>query len=173
MENEIFVPVKGYEGLYEISNLGRVKGLMKSNSRKSDYLKNYLGKIGYYVVCLSKDKKTKHLYIHRLLCENFIENNNNYKFVDHIDNVKTNNNLSNLRWCTKRQNESFSNRKKQHHSSKYVGVCFDKFNLKYKASVNENGKTKNLGTYKSEEQAHNRYLEYIKINNPELVNLNN
>lgn len=159
---EVFVPVKGYEGLYEISNTGLVKSFIKSNRRKGDYLTNVLAPVGYYVTALSKDKKSKNVYIHRLLAEAFIENPNNYPFIDHINGNKQDNSISNLRWCTKKQNERFNNKINKNKSSKYVGVCYDKHWGKWKASLNINGKTKNLGTYKTEHEAYLRYKKFIE-----------
>jgi len=162
---EIFLPIIGYEGLYEISNLGRVKSFASSNVRKIPFMKIYIGKIGYPIVVLSKNNKSKHKYLHRLLAEHFIANPNNLPVVDHIDNVKTNNDIDNLRWVTKRQNEISTNKKKDTHASKYTGVCFDKYWGRYKATVSENGKTKNLGTYRTEDEAHERYQKYLKEHN--------
>lgn len=161
---EIFVPIAGYEGIYEVSNLGKVKSFLKSNKRKGDYLTNVLAPIGYYVTALSKNKISKNFYIHRLIATAFIENPNNYGYVDHIDGNKQNNNIPNLRWCSKKQNERFENRKKPHHSSIYTGVCYDKYWGKWKAVASLNGKTKNIGTYKTEYEAHIKYQEFISTN---------
>ena len=158
---EVFLPISGYEGLYEISNYGVVKSFAKSNKRKGDYLINVLATVGYYVVALTKNKKSKNIYIHRLLAEAFIPNPNKYKYVDHIDGNKQNNSIENIRWCSKKQNERFENRKKPNHTSKYTGVCYDKYWGKWKACVRVNGKTKNIGSYKTEYEAYLKYQLFI------------
>lgn len=107
MENEIWKDIEGYEGIYQVSNLGRVKSLPKLYKRKfksyytkEKILKNSLGKNGYYRVNLSQ----KIFYIHRLVAEAFIPNSDEKKTVNHIDGVKTNNNISNLEWATYAEN---------------------------------------------------------------------
>jgi len=159
---EIFLPIKGFEEYYEISNLGRVKSNYKWNNKVKGFLSPVVMKIGYYMVALSKDNKPKKCYIHRLVAEHFIDNPNEYKIVDHINGNKLDNSINNLRWCTKRQNETFRNSKKSEYSSKYVGICYDKYWNKYKASTRLNNKTYNIGTYKTEEEAYNAYKKFIK-----------
>ena len=83
--NEIWEPVKGYEGLYEVSNLGRVKSLNYKRTKQEKILKPNITKANYQQVHLCKDKKIKILYIHRLVAETFIPNPNNYPCVNHKD----------------------------------------------------------------------------------------
>lgn len=106
---EIWKPIKGYEGLYEISNLGRVKALERTKvcnrgyvTIKEHFLKpNNCGTNGYYRVPLTNYKHTKKYYlIHRLVAETFIPNPNNYPQVNHKDGNKENNTINNLEWCT-------------------------------------------------------------------------
>lgn len=91
--------IKGYEGYYQINELGKVK---RVDSGK--ILKNAVGKIGYPVVSLWKNNKGQTKYIHRMLAECFLSNHDNKREVNHIDGVKTNNNLSNLEWVTPKEN---------------------------------------------------------------------
>ena len=98
---ELFVDIEGYEGLYQISNLGNVKSF-KSVS-KNKILKPVLRK-GYATVILRKNKVNKIHSIHRLLATAFISNSDNLPEVNHIDGNKLNNNLSNLEWCTHLEN---------------------------------------------------------------------
>jgi len=95
-----WIDVKGYEGLYMINK----KGEIKSNARRGGgniLLKPSLGKNGYYFYTLRKKiKGAKCFNIHRLLALHYIPNPKNFPVVDHIDRNKTNNNISNLRWCT-------------------------------------------------------------------------
>jgi hypothetical protein len=164
---EVFVPIKGFEELYEISNFGRIKSSSNWRKKIKGFLSPTVMKIGYYMVSLNKDKKAKKCYVHRLIAEHFIDNPNGYKFVDHIDGDKLNNSIINLRWCTKRQNETFRNSNKCKYSSKYVGVSYDKYYNKYKASTRLNNKTYNIGIYKTEEEANQAYKNFIR-NNEEL-----
>lgn len=97
MTEEFWKTVTGYDG-YQISNLGKVK------NKKGRLLSQWVGNNGYYNTCLSKDKTPTKFLLHRLLATEFINNPNNYKYVNHIDGVKTNNSLENLEWCTQAHN---------------------------------------------------------------------
>lgn len=114
---EIWKDIKGYEGLYRVSNLGRVKSLKKranfySGLYKEIKQRTYKERIinlrktnrGYMVVELYKNGIGKRFSIHRLVAENFIKNSNNLPQVNHIDGNKENNNINNLEWCTGSQN---------------------------------------------------------------------
>ena len=96
---EIWKDVQGYEGLYQVSNLGRVKGLKRSKIRK---LCNDRG--GYLCVSLKKQGKAKNFKVHRLVAVAFIPNPENKPEVDHINAIKTDNNINNLRWVTAKEN---------------------------------------------------------------------
>lgn len=161
---EIFIPIKGYEQYYEISNIGRIRSNYRSNTRINGFLSPTIMKVGYYAVNLVKDNNRKLHYLHRIIAQHFIDNPNGYKFVDHIDGDMLNNSVENLRWCTKRQNETFKNSRKLTYTSKYTGVCYDKYFNKYKAYTTLNGKTYNIGTYKTEEKAYGAYKEFIRNN---------
>ena len=92
-----FVDVKGYEGLYKINRLGDVM-------RYGRCLKSGLGSHGYKEVILCKDGKPKHYLIHRLIMLHFVPNPDNLPCVDHINRIKTDNRIENLRWCSIRDN---------------------------------------------------------------------
>ena len=147
--------IKGYEGLYEISDLGRVrnaKGLIR---------KTPLGKRGYYMPNLSKDNKLKNFKVHQLVAMGFlghVPNGNSGLVVDHIDNNKLNNNLSNLQLITHRENTS-KDRKGGY--SKYVGVSWYKRCSKWIANIYHSGSLHHLGYYTIEEEARDAYVQAL------------
>lgn len=109
LNNEIFLPVVGYEGLYEISNLGRVKRLSYYQKNpmsdtlclhKEKILKLYTDKDGYFYTGFCKNNVKKTFRISRIVSQSFIENPNKLPCVNHIDNNRQNNNSKNLEWTT-------------------------------------------------------------------------
>lgn len=105
--NEQWRPVKGYEGLYEVSNLGRVKSLKYGKERILKPLKN---RDGYLFVILYRNRKRNGLKVHRLVAAAFIPNPEGFPEVNHRDEDKTNNVVSNLEWCTHKYNSNFGTR---------------------------------------------------------------
>lgn len=112
------IPIKGYEGRYEIDNLGRVWSIDRAvtvNDRERTYLKPIKAKQlrqsihsrGYKVVGLTKGGITTTHYVHRLVAEAFVPNPTNLPFVNHIDEDKTNNFADNLEWCTEQYNATY------------------------------------------------------------------
>ena len=100
--------VKGYEGLYEVSNLGRVKSLMDCNGQaRTLVLKVQKHRCGYQLVFLCKDGKMKGFVVHRLVATTFIPNPDGLPCVNHIDEDKTNNRADNLEWCTAKYNINY------------------------------------------------------------------
>lgn len=100
--------IVGYEGLYEVSNQGRVKSLTRmwrnGKRREEKMLKEFIY-LGYVHVTLCKDGKQKQYRVHRLVAMAFIPNPENKDFVDHIDTDRKNNNVENLRWVTRQENQ--------------------------------------------------------------------
>lgn len=109
---EIWKDIKGYEGLYQVSNLGRVKSLGNGNSNRSKLkiMKTTLSHKGYPMITLRKDDKSKTFSVHRLVAIHFIPNPDNLPQVNHIDEVKTNNRIDNLEWCTNEYNHNYGTR---------------------------------------------------------------
>lgn len=107
MIEEQWLDIPGYEGLYQISNFGRVKSFYFKNPR---ILKPHKVK-GYSNVELYKNKKKKQFYIHRLVMENFCPiENMNVLDVNHKDEDKSNNHISNLEWMTHKDNLNYGSR---------------------------------------------------------------
>ena len=109
MKNEIWRDIKGYEGLYQISNLGRVKSLGRksySNVCLKDKILNPAleCKNGYKRVCLCKDGKEKRIKVHRLVAQAFIPNPDNKPIINHKDGNKLNNSVDNLEWISRSDN---------------------------------------------------------------------
>lgn len=102
---EIWKDIKGYEDLYEVSNLGRVRNKVRGNIL---YVK--INHNGYCVVKLNKDAKRKDFFVHRLVAIAFIPNPENKRTVNHKDEVKTNNHVDNLEWMTTAENNSYGTR---------------------------------------------------------------
>lgn len=116
MENEVWKDIVGYEGLYQVSNLGRVKSLKRKvyagrNRMRWQYERilsnNKTNGNGYIVVSLNKESKSKNKYVHRLVAEAFLENPNNYKYINHKDQNTFNNNANNLEFCTAQYNSTY------------------------------------------------------------------
>jgi hypothetical protein len=114
MQDEFWKDIMGYESIYQVSNLGKVKSLdrllINKNNRKyilkGAFLKSSYDKRGYLIYQLSKNNIKKTLKLHRILGKTFIENPNNLSEINHIDGNKNNNSLNNLEWCTTQHNIS-------------------------------------------------------------------
>jgi len=105
---EIWKPIRGFSGVYEVSNLGRVKSNHKRMSYNKGILRQYKSKKGYMSIVLDPRGKCKFMYTHRLVAQHFILNSKKRKEVNHIDNNPSNNNVLNLEWLTKKQNIKYS-----------------------------------------------------------------
>ena len=116
MKSELYEwrPVVGYEGLYEVNNLGEVRSLGKGGinqfQNKEVILKPCKQSNGYLTVSLYKDRKPKTIHIHRLVACAFIPNPDTLPCINHIDENKENNYVSNLEWCTWEYNYSYGTR---------------------------------------------------------------
>lgn len=118
MNNEIWKDIKGYEGLYQVSNMGNIRSSdrivhVKHSHREYDELRK--GKIvkglprrhGYLAVFLYKDGKRRHESIHRLVAEAFCARREGDTDVNHKNEIKTDNRASNLEWCTHKENTNY------------------------------------------------------------------
>lgn len=115
--NEVWKPVNGYEGLYEISSLGRVKSLPRTvdngfnvrHTKEKILRKSYFAN-GYEKALLTMNGKSKCFRVHRLVAIAFIDNPNGFKEVNHINEDKTDNRVENLEWCDRLYNCNYGTR---------------------------------------------------------------
>ena len=113
---EIWKDIVGYEGLYQVSNLGNVMSLEKYIDNKKGaiqyrppkVLKQYKNKFGYMRVYLTQNSIKKMYAVHRLVATAFISNPDNKPCVNHIDNNRANNVVDNLEWCTYKENSQWA-----------------------------------------------------------------
>jgi len=161
MDKEIWKDIEDYEGYYQVSNLGRVKSIIK---RKEKILKACEDPNGYYIVTLYKDSIKKSFSVHRLVIVAFIKNEFDLPQVDHIDRNKLNNNLDNLRWVSYSEN----NRNTNHcdiASSKYNGVSWHKLRKNWRVQIGVNKKQIHLGCFYNEILAALKFDDYCIENN--------
>lgn len=116
-EKEIWKDVVGYEGLYQVSNLGRVKSLPRRIMcgwadfiSKEKIISQANHRQGYKIVCFHRNGKQKTYKVHRLVAEAFIPNHKKYKCINHKDENKSNNVVSNLEWCNHSYNNNYGTR---------------------------------------------------------------
>ena len=156
---ETWKDIKGYEGLYQVSDLGRIKRFVKD--KKGRVLKPSAGKGGYINVNLSKNGVSITKTIHTLVAITFLNHiPNGYKglVVDHVNNIKSDNRLSNLQLITQRQNTS---KDKKGFTSKYTGVSWHKKSEKWISRIVINGKVKYIGCFHNELDAHKAYQKAL------------
>lgn len=164
---EIWKEVKGFEGIYEVSNLGRVKALSirRLNGRyyfisKEKILKQGINARGYCILILNKNGIRKTKSVHQIVAEAFLNHKpcGHKLVINHKNFVRTDNKLENLEIITQRENASQSHLK---NTSKYVGVSFYKPNNKWVAQIVVNKKQIRLGYFENEIDASNRYKEEL------------
>lgn len=127
----VWKDIEGYEGLYQVSDTGEVRGLDRKTTGnrhrtiKGTVLKKGKTTTGYWLVVLSKDGKSKTHKVHRLVAKAFIENPLGKPNVNHIDNNPLNNNVSNLEWCTQSENVAHAYRIGAHKKRPMPNVATD------------------------------------------------
>ena len=112
---EIWKDIEGYEGIYQVSNLGRVRSIdrvciMKNGLKrlqKGRIMAFFIGHDGYYIVKLCSKSSKVGYRVHRLVAMAFIANPNNYPYINHKDENKQNNSVDNLEWCTPKYNTNY------------------------------------------------------------------
>jgi hypothetical protein len=152
---EIWKDIKGYEGIYQVSNHGRVRSLDRSFIRKDGRICSAKGKIikpcmnqknsGYLHLLLHNNGKTETFYIHRLVAVHFVPNPNGYSTVNHKDFDRKNNLAENLEWCMQKDNvlhDSERMRKEKtvckpsRTGEKYIRKVGNKYYLNIRRSIN-------------------------------------
>jgi cyclophilin family peptidyl-prolyl cis-trans isomerase len=171
---EIWKNIIGYEGLYEVSSLGRIKSLAKTRRSGANYntIRKYPEKIlsiklngnGYEQTTIFKDGFSKMVSIHRVVAEAFLITDDLTKDVNHKNGNKRCNYVENLEWVSKRENECHKQKTKQN-SSKYVGVSFVSKTKKWRSQIFFNKRKQHLGFYDSEEQAYLKRRDFELKNN--------
>lgn len=129
---EIWKDIKGYEGLYQVSNLGRIKSLAryvyyrngKVYHQDEKILKPCLNNKGYCRVRLTKSTNSKLFFVHRLVAMAFIPNPNNFPQINHKDENKQNNSSNNLEWCTSLYNNNFGKKKESNKNERQKKQVF-------------------------------------------------
>lgn len=157
---EIWKDIPNYEGLYQVSNLGKIKSLPRKWVIKEKVLKPLTNGHGYLFVILRSNNKYKHFEIHQLLAIAFLNHIpcGLKTVVDHINHIKTDNRLVNLQLTSNRNNCS---KNKTDKTSNYTGVYFNKKANKFMAQIYLNGKTKYLGLFNNEYDAHLAYQKKL------------
>ena len=147
--NEVWKDIKGYEGVYQVSNLGHVKGLSRfvncplncKRLIKENTIKPELTKQGYISIKLYKNNTGKHFQVHRLIADAFIPNSENKNCINHINGIKTDNRLENLEWMTYSENNKHAYDTGLKKTRKVI--CIET-SIMYK-SMREAGKLLNIG----------------------------
>ena len=142
---EIWKDIEGFEGLYQISNLGRVKSVERYRKSRGgclcpvhEIIKAFKEYKGYYSVGLCKDHKVYWKSVHRLVAIAFIPNPNNYPVINHKDENTHNNRVENLEWCTLSYNTRYSMYKVSH-KVEYNGIVYP--------SIRECSRQTSIGTH--------------------------
>lgn len=171
---EIWKEVLGYEGLYEVSNLGRVRsvdryvnsgGVMNENRlslKKGRILNCSPTKRGYTRVSLSKESKTQQIMIHRLVAIAFLDPVEGKLNVNHINGIKEDNRACNLEFVNQRENLLHAKIYTMGKDCPFVSYL--KNYDRYESSIIIDGKTKKLGRFKTEEEAYNSYVKALEEN---------
>lgn len=118
ISTEVWKPIKGYEGIYEVSSYGRVRsldmvlpaianGVPCTRIRHGVMRKTHIGRTGYHYVLLRNGGKDKNFRLHRLVAEAFVPNPDNLPEVNHKDEDKNNNRADNLEWCSSSYNHCY------------------------------------------------------------------
>lgn len=118
-KNEIWKDIKGYEGRYQVSNMGRVRSLIRNGLIRKP---KSFGNAGYLFMVLIKNKKQTRLSVHRLVAEHFVKGYKEGYVVNHKDEDRHNNRADNLEWCTRSYNSLYGKNFRARYESKMKKV---------------------------------------------------
>ncbi len=122
MEEEVWKPIPGYEEMYEVSNMGRVKSVFAYKCKDATGIRKFMKtKKGYLKVKLKRNQICVHKLVHRLVATVFIPNPENKPSINHKKGVKTDNRASELEWCTTKENNDHAVRIGLNNASDFVG----------------------------------------------------
>lgn len=156
---EIWKDIRGYEGIYQISNHGRVKSIDRrvrnhkcgaTRTIKEHIIHSTDNGNGYQIVGLRGNGKRKNFYVHRLVAEHFIEKPDGKEYINHMDYNRANNNVANLEWCTQKENMVYSidrlkkpkpNAKLSNTGERYITKTLTrrKKNIRYRVNISQFG----------------------------------
>lgn len=161
--------IKGYEGLYKVTNDGVIISKKTGAPMRYFFSKGRNNENKYLRVGLTKNKKQRKFFVHRIIAECFVDNPNNEKFVNHKDGNKTNNNHKNLEWVSQSENQIHAYNEGlqvpnngvifKNNTSGYAGVT--KSGKKWKAQIRIKGVLEYLGVYPTPELASEAYQERL------------
>lgn len=128
---EVWKDIDGYDGKYQVSNLGKIRSIRAREKNRTIILKPMVQKNGYLYVALWKDNKKKNKLIHRLVALAFVENPNDYPEINHKDENKENNMMDNLEWCEHKTNINYGTCKQKISESKINHPRHSKITYQY------------------------------------------
>lgn len=168
---EIWKPVKDYEGLYEVSNLGRVKSLKRLVNHKDStrlinerILKPWDNSHGYFQVKLLKHGKSNMFRVHRLVAEAFLEKLYYQNQVNHKNYLRNDNRVENLEWVSNLENNSHKSLN-INTKNKYPCVSYHKQRKKWRARIRHNNKQVHIGLFDTELEAYQARVNFELNNN--------
>lgn len=150
-QNEIWKDIPNYEGLYQVSNLGNIKGIKRNIIKKQCLNK------GYKQINLCKNSDIITYPTHKLLAITFLNHkpDGHNMVIDHINGIKTDNRLENIQIITQRENTSKSK------NNEFIGCTYLKKCNKWMSRIRIKEKYKHLGVFNTQKEAHNAYLKEL------------
>lgn len=159
--DENWLPIKDYEGLYEVSDMGNIRSL-DARGKARRILKLSVRKDGYMRACLIKDRIPKTFYVHRIVVQAFVGSPDGL-LTNHKNGVRNDNRAENLEIVSYRENTSHANLRR---TNKKIGAT-QKKDGRWCSYINFAGKVRFLGYYPNEQLAHEAYKQALKDRNLE------